>query len=567
MIENISLNSYWKFITDESNEGINKNWHKVIPEQAENIWVPSCWNELREELLHYEGIAWYFKKFVYRAQDNVKRNVLFFHGVNYKCEVWMNGFLAGSHTGGFTPFEIDVTDYLVKDGENLITVRVDSTINEMTTPPIGVDWFNYGGIFRDVFLNGTGDLWFDDVTVVTKADGKVHIAVEVNGAMENKDYQIDMLISDADAIHPVFCNCVTANTSESNHLVNIKNPKLWSPENPFLYDFKLVLKRKAEILDIWEHRIGIREFSIKDRKILLNGSPIMLRGYSKHEEYPMHGRTFSYDILRKDYEMCKQGNANFLRLCHYPHHLKEYEIASENGFLVICEMPNVNFKKEQFLNTDLMQLAVDQMKEVVKYYKNETCILFWSLFVECKTYEDAAVDFVPKYIKLAKELDPTRFTIHASDIPTEDRTYDYFDVVGVNYWFGWYRGDTLESGSKMLDTIAGRYPEKPVVMTSGGWEGIYGQHSYKAKMKWSEESQAEYLEKLTEMYLSKEYIVGEIVWTFNDFRVSPWIVSGAAMWPARPMEINHKGVVDYFRRPKLSYYKLQETFKKWDFKK
>lgn len=117
----------------------------------------------------------------------------------------------------------------------------------------------------------------------------------------------------------------------------------------------------------------------------------------------------------------------------------------------------------------------------------------------------------------------------------------------------------------MLDRIAARYPEKPVVMTSGGWEGIYGSHSYKGNVKWSEEAQADYLEKLTEMYLSKEYIVGQIVWTFNDFRVSPWVVAGAAMWPARPMELNHKGVLDYFRRPKLSYYRLQEIFPKWDY--
>lgn len=280
----------------------------------------------------------------------------------------------------------------------------------------------------------------------------------------------------------------------------------------------------------------------------------------------MHGRTFSRDIVRKDYETCKMGNANFARLCHYPHDLREYGIASEMGFVVIAEVPNVNFKKAQFLNKDLLDLAVNQLKETIKYYKNETCIMFWSLFIECKTYEDAAVEFVPKYIKLAKELDSTRFSIHASDIPEEDRTFEYFDVVGVNYWFGWYKGQKLKDGSALLDRIAARYPDKPMVMTSGGWEGIYGFHSYKAKMHWSEEMQSEYLEALTEMYIGKDYIVGEILWTFNDFRVSPWVINNSAKWPERPMELNHKGVVDYYRRPKLAYYKLQETFKKWDIK-
>ena len=114
----------------------------------------------------------------------------------------------------------------------------------------------------------------------------------------------------------------------------------------------------------------------------------------------------------------------------------EYEMASAYGMLVIAEVPNVNFQQEHFSNPELMELATNQLKETVKYLENETCIMFWSLFIECKTYEDSAVDFVRKYTKLVKELDPTRFTVHASDIPAEDRTYDYFDIIGVNYWLG-----------------------------------------------------------------------------------------------------------------------------------
>jgi beta-glucuronidase len=117
-----------------------------------------------------------------------------------------------------------------------------------------------------------------------------------------------------------------------------------------------------------------------------------------------------------------------------------------------------------------------------------------------------------------------------------------------------------------MDKIAARYPDKPVLMTSGGWEGIYGNHSYKAKMKWSEESQADYLESLIDLYITKDYIIGQIVWTFNDFRVSQWIIDGVARWTARSAGMNHKGVLDFYRRPKLSYYRLQEAFKKWDTK-
>lgn len=564
MIEQISLNSYWKFKIDMENEGRAKGWNASIPEGVENIWVPSCWNELREEIYHYEGVAWYFTRFMFRRTEGIKRNVLFFYGVNYQCEVWLNGELAGSHVGGFTPFEIDVTGLLLDGSENLLVVRVDSTIGDMTSPPLGVDWFNYGGIFREVYINGTGESWLDDITVLTGMDGKINVKTDIGKFNPESNYELMLKIHDKSELLDVHTSTRKLSGANDSFEVKLANPKLWSPEAPFLYEFTLELKCNGTVADKYEHKIGIREFGIKDRKILLNGKPIMLKGYSKHEEYPMHGRTFSKDIVRKDYELCKLGNTNFVRLCHYPHDLREYGIASEMGFVAIAEVPNVNFKKAQFLNKELMDLAMKQLRETIKYYKNETCIMFWSLFIECKTYEDAAVDFVPRYISLAKELDSSRFTIHASDIPAEDRTYEYFDIVGVNYWFGWYAGDSLEGGSALLDRIASRNPGKPMVMTSGGWEGIFGYHSYKSSNYWSEEQQADYLAKLTEMYVSKDYCVGEIIWTFNDFRVSPWVVDGKSKWPGRPMELNHKGVMDYYRRPKLSYYRMQEVFKLWD---
>lgn len=518
MIEQKSLNSYWKFAIDKEDEGKPGEWYKCMPEFLSDIWVPSCWNECKEEWFHYEGVAWYFKKFLYKHNDEIKRNTLFFYGVNYSCEIWLNGSYAGAHTGGFTPFEIEVSELIKKDEENYIAIRVDSTINDTTVPPIGVDWFNYGGIFREVYLNGTGESWLDDVLVLTKINGDVDIKLQLGNYANQEGDQLHILVDHDEMACPFIDSYENIAACCTNISLHLDNAKLWSPETPFLYKFKLELIRKGSTLDRWEHKIGIREFSIENRRILLNQKPIMLKGYSKHEEYPMQARTFSYDIVRKDYELCKKGNANFVRLCHYPHHLSEYEIASEMGFIVMAEVPNVNFTRKQFENKKLLQNSINQAKEVLKYYKNETCIMFWSLFIECRTNEDSAVEFVPEYIKLFKQTDPTRFTIHASVIPAEDRTYDYFDIVGINYWSGWYYGETIEAGSSYLDKIAERYPDKPVVITSGGWEGVYGFHSYKKNEKWSEEEQAEYLEELTKMYISKDYIVGEIVWTFRSGR-------------------------------------------------
>ncbi len=569
MIEQIGLNSYWNFKLDNEDIGKSKEWYKKIPDDVTELYVPSCWNEADDEWLHYEGVAWYFKKFHHKKNNEIKRNVLFFNGVNYSCEVWLNGKLAGSHIGGFTPFEIDVTNLLVNDGDNFIVVRVDSKMTILTVPPIGVDWFNYGGITREVYLNGTGESYIDDVFVKTKINGDIEINLKFGDYKAQDGDMVNVKILDNESVGIIEDKNFKITNNEINIGLKIENPKLWSPENPYLYNFQISLIKNNTISDKWQHKIGVREFSRKNRRIYLNNKPIMLRGYSKHEEYHQSARTFSYDLVRKDYEMCKKGSANFLRLCHYPHDLQEYQMASEMGFIVIAEVPNVDFKKAHFENKDVTQNSINQAKEALKYYKNETCIMFWSLFIECNTNEDAAVDFVPKYIKLFKDTDPTRLTIHASVIPMEDRTYDYFDIVGINYWHGWYFGQTIEEGKKYLDDIAKNYPDKPVIITSGGWEGIYGYHSYKKDEFWSEEQQAKYLEDMTDLCISKDYIVGQIIWTFNDFRTSPWYVKekGSNRFMLRPMELNHKGVVDSFRRPKLSYYKMQEVFKRWDNKK
>ena len=172
----------------------------------------------------------------------------------------------------------------------------------------------------------------------------------------------------------------------------------------------------------------------------------------------MHGRTFCRDIVRKDYEICKQGNANFVRLCHYPHDLKEYEIASEMGFLAIAEVPNVNFKKEQFQNPELMELAINQLKETIKYYKNETCIMFWSLFIECKTYEDAAVDFVPNTSTWQRSWIPAGSPFMRPIFP--NRT----GPMNISTWSASTTGSagmpetTIEGGSALLDRIAPGIP-------------------------------------------------------------------------------------------------------------
>ena len=275
MLQSISLNSYWKFRTDREDAGLGKNWNNHVPEHTEEIQVPSCWNEMKEDMLHYDGVAWYFKEFFFK-KDSSKRCTLFFHGVNYKCDIWLNGSVAGSHTGGFTPFELDITS-LLNDGNNLLAVRVDSRIGKYTIPPAGVDWFNYGGIYRDVCLNMTGESWIEDVTVKTFMDGRVEIALQAGNFKSSEPFTASISIADRVRGEFLFSAEKCLRSPREIYDIKLEDPKLWSPQSPFLYDFKIELHKNGRAMDTWEHRIGVRELSIKDRKVLLNGKPILLR--------------------------------------------------------------------------------------------------------------------------------------------------------------------------------------------------------------------------------------------------------------------------------------------------
>ena len=170
-------------------------------------------------------------------------------------------------------------------------------------------------------------------------------------------------------------------------------------------------------------------------------------------------------------------------------------------------------------------------------------------------------------VALTRELDATRLVVMASNRPLTDVTYDLFDVVGVNYWEGWYGGASIEDGIKFLTSMAQRYPDKPLLITSHGWEGLYGERSYVEKVPWSEDLQSDYLARIADVYMSFKNIVGEIVWTFADFRVTNWRDISQEnenfSYLGRPMMVNHKGMVDYYRRPKSTYYVMRNKFSEW----
>jgi beta-glucuronidase len=572
MRKRISLAGWWQIKFDEAEQGKRLGWASAPPKDCRRINLPSCWNEVFPEYFSYEGTAWYFREVFLQPRDLDERVILCFEGVNYRCEVFINGQLVGMHEGGFTSFSFPATQKLLPGVPNLIAIRVNGKLDDWTLPPSGVDWFNYGGIYRSLYIETTHGAYIDDTTLKTRMNGSVQLSTNIANSGPAGAYRLAAIITDqmgiAVAQDETEMDLGFEEMREVRISLTVQDPHLWKLGAAYLYHLHLeMLDAQGTICDSLEKRFGLREFGMAGQKILLNGEEIKLVGCAKHDEYPMTGRTVTREQLIKDYDLLRQMNANIVRLSHYPHNPLEHEVLDELGMVAISEIPMVFLREAQMTSPETLSKSMQMLAEMIRSEKNTTSIMFWSLFIECETDLPATREFVEKMVVLTRELDDTRLVVMASNRPLTDVTYDLFDVVGVNYWEGWYGGSSVEDAVTFLTTMAQRYPEKPLLITSHGWEGLYGERSYVEKVPWSEDLQSDYLSRIADVYMSFKNIVGEIVWTFADFRVSNWRdvsqANGNFSYLGRPMLVNHKGMVDYYRRPKSTYYVMRNKFSEW----
>ena len=572
MRKQISLCGWWQITFDEKDQGNQLGWAKNPPRDSQEINIPSCWNEVFPDRFSFDGTAWYFKAILLQPEDLDKRVVLCFEGVNYRCEIFINGVSVGTHEGGFTAFSIPITEALRPGTTNLLAVRVNSKLDATTLPPSGVDWFNYGGIYRPVYIQTTDAAFIDDYTIKTRMDGSVSLSTTLVNSGPIGSYRLVARIEDqmgqVVAQEESTCELRGGEKREEHIHLTVQNPHLWKLRAAYFYNLHLdLLDTDRHVCDNVEKRFGIREFRVAGQKVLLNGEEVKLVGCSKHDEYPLTGRTVTREQLIKDYDLLRQMNANFVRLCHYPHNRLEHEVLDELGMVAISEIPLVYLHEDQMTSPEMLSKARQMLAEMIRAEKNTASVMFWSLFIECETHLPATREFVKAMVELTRALDDTRLVAMASIRPLTDVTYDLFDIVGVNYWEGWYSGETIDDGIKFLTTMAQRYPNKPLLITSHGWEGLYGERSYVEKTPWSEDLQSDYLSKIADVYMSFKNIIGEIVWTFADFRISDWpdtsMAKEARAYMRRPMLVNHKGMVDYYRRPKSTYYVMKDKFAEW----
>lgn len=513
--ERTSLNGAWHYAVDQYDTCIRQRWFEekyrdgngfTLPvdysfDEWPEMTLPCCWNtEVREYLL-YEGTMVYTRTFDMEKPEEGE-TYLRIGAANYLCRVFVNGAYAGMHRGGSTPAFFRITDLLKE--HNRILIAVDDKRRPEQVPTENTDWFNYGGVYRDIELFRLPKTFIRDFRLALEPDGtfgKIRAGVKLSGPAEGcAILSIPELGLSGE---------IPVRGGEGEMLLDA-SPELWSPEHPRLYNAELRFED-----DRVTDRIGFREIRVRGREILLNGKPVFLRGISCHEDSAEHGKAPTEEERRETIRIAKELGCNFMRLAHYPHHEQMARIADEEGMLLWEEIPvywAIRFKREKTYED-----AENQLRELICRDRNRASVIIWSVGNENPDSDDRLA-FMRNLAERARAEDPTRpvsaaCLVNGEKNRIEDRLEAYLDIIGVNEYCGWYTPDF----EKLPEMLRNSDPDKPVIITEFGADALAGCHGSRED-KGTEECQEDVYEKQTETLGKIPYVRGMTPWILFDFR-------------------------------------------------
>ena len=513
-------------------------------DKSGTLKVPGDWNTQSDQLFFYEGTVWYKKSFDYQLRGDA-RLFVYFGAANYVCEVYLNGEKIGRHEGGFTPFNFEITR-LVRPTGNFLVVKVDNKRRRDAVPTLMTDWWNYGGLTRQVTLIETPATFVHDYFIQLQkgTSDRVRGWVRLNGSRLRQ--RVTVRIPEIRVSRSF--------TADENGFVAIDfqaDLTLWSPDNPKLYD--VVVETETDRVP---DQIGFRSIETRGTEILLNGRPIFLRGISMHEEAPVRGgRAYSREDASTLLGWAKDLGANFVRLAHYPHNELTIREADRVGILLWSEIPV--YWTILWDNPATLENARTQLSEMIARDKNRAAVVIWSVANETPL-SDARLSFLKNLISHARSLDDGRLVSAAMERhylnPTtqmiDDPLGEFLDVLGCNEYVGWYDGlpdkaDRLEWKSKY---------DKPLIMSEFGADALYGNHG-DALARWTEEYQESLYQHQLVMLRKIPFLRGTSPWILMDFRS-----------PRRPLPgiqdyWNRKGLISNRGEKKKAFYVMQRWYR------
>lgn len=568
--EAIDLGGLWRI------SKMDGDWSNGLPAESLPIAVPGSWNEQLAEAgwMNHVGDAWYETELFVPADAAGRAVALQFGSADYEAEVWIDGQPAGRSGPAMLPFELDVTELVRPGSSHRLVVRVSNLLPEEGPtqrvtqedylrearrkdeylPAVRFDFFPYGGLNRPVHLLLLPRERITDGRVRTVLPGEVTVAVMAKGGTACR------------AIVSGHGSCIAAEAGLDGHgrtvlALRVDPCRLWSPADPALYDLSVeLLDERGEVRDTVRQRIGIREVRVEGTRLLLNGEPVELRGFGKHEDSPVHGRGLNLPLLVKDFRLLDWIGANSVRTSHYPYDESFLDLADECGLLVISEIFSINL---DFRLTGPATLAAHKaaVEALISRDGNRPSVIGWSLanepgYLGEAEYRERSGPYWAELFGHARALDPTRPLTHANVqyAGNDDPAFAHSDIVTVNRYHGWYSepGQIARGAARFkedLDAVA--VHGKPVFVAEFGADAVAGWHSTTDQM-WTEEYQADLIAAYWQVIREHPACIGGHVWNFADFRTAQH---------HRRAVLNHKGVFTRDRQPKRAAWLLRELWR------
>ncbi|MBQ6787301.1 MAG: beta-glucuronidase [Lachnospiraceae bacterium] len=538
------LEGIWDFVTEDG--------------RKYSLTVPGCW-EQHPELINYRGKGTYTKKVYVSQKTNLR---LEFKGVSHTADVYLDNVFVMHHYNAFTPFAGIIRG--VQPGEHVIRVEVDNSFNEKSALHIPNDYYTYGGLTRPVVLEEIADVYIENIHFTPKLE-----ADKWTGEIEVWTRNIADTTANVDIICEFAGEHIAEKdiqiTASTNKCIVIKHSfekvAPWSIENPKLYMLNMQLMQDGQIIDDLIERVGFREVSWEGTRLCLNGTPVFLHGFNRHEDYGVIGCAIPPQLMMQDMNLMQDMGANAVRTCHYPNDERFLDLCDERGMLVWEENHARGLDLERMQNPHFDEQCKDCIDEMITNHYNHPSIVIWGILNECASETEEGREKYKMQYEQIKELDKTRPTTSATCRHFTDICLDLPDVVSFNMYSGWYQDvSVLERHNKEMDWIAtAGGAGKPIIVSEFGAAAMYGYRD-RGRSKWSEERQADIIEENLRVYKEDDRLTGIFIWQFADCRVT----EEGGWFATRARSHNNKGVVDEYRRPKEAYDVVKQWFTNWE---
>ncbi len=524
----------------------------VTIDYTDRMAVPGCF-DATPAYAGQRGLVAYRVK-VLLHDDTPHR--LIFDGVHHWCRIFAADKPLRDHAGGFTRFAADITGH--QPGEIEIVALVDNRIDYARSPLHFeyFDWYHYGGIARSVELHRLGRSWINALQVITEgiAPPRVRVAIDYVSTQAPGRSELIVTVDGREVLREQVDLAEASGRIERT--LELADVTLWSPVQPNLH---LLHVRLGD--DDMRERIGIRQVRVDRQQILINGEPVRLLGFCRHDAHPQFGHGLPEALLVADVQQLRDMGCNFVRGSHYPQDVRFLDLCDEAGICVWSETIGWQHTAEHLGDPHFLQAQLTNVDEMVAQSANRPSVIMWGILNETHSEDPTCRPAYETLLGRLRELDPTRPVTYASNHPFDDLCLDLVDIVSINSYPGWYTGkiadipDLLDKIVTHLDTSG--QSEKPMIISEIGAGAIPGWRDWN-EAHWTEQYQAKLLDTVIRyLFIDRQRACGLSIWLYNDFRTTE-VVDRLLR---RPRSYNDKGVVDEYRRPKLAYEVVKRQYR------